>query len=551
VPAGDTVSVIDGAACTAAHPAGCAPVGTVAAGPAPAAAAVDTASDTIYVADTHDGTRTGGPGTVAVVDGSHCNGRDVSGCASQTPRLVIVGSDPEGVAVDAGSHAAYVTNPNDDTVSVIDVPTCNATHPARCQDRPPTLAVDGTPVLPVVDAAHRSLYVVNTVDNDVAVLSDRSCGAHASWGCRHPAPAVRAGSFPNAIAVDERHQTVYAGDTDGGEPPFTIAMIDAGACDASGCSRAARSFQTLGPAFGIAVDQRTDSVYVAGDGPLQLIDAARCNAGTSSGCGRIATVPAGGFAVALDETTETVYTLNRDPDGSGHVTVIDGRHCHAGDSSGCAAQTAAPAVSVGGAPISLALDAAARTLYVTSLADHAVSVVDLRHCHAGDTGGCAGQTPPEVPVPGANGPLAVGVDHATGTAYVTDSFSFNPGVVSMIDTRHCRAGDTSRCTTQTPPTIRTPAGAAGTVRIDPATDAVYIADNNDSSVAVIDGRHCNAADASACRRIGRVQVGSDPSDLALDPGRGLVFVPNFYDDDVSVLAQPPWPGVVFTPPWSS
>ncbi len=549
VPGGDTLSVIDGAACTAAHPAGCAPVGTVAAGPAPAAAAVDPASDTIYVADTHDGTPTGGPGTVAVVDGSHCNGHDVSGCASQTPRLVIVGADPEGVAVDPGSHAAYVTNPNDDTVSVIDVSTCNAAHASACQDRPPAIAVGGTPVLPVADARRRALYIVSTVDNDVTVLSDRTCGVHVSFGCRRQVPTVGAGSFPDAAATDERHQTVYVGDIHALAAPFTVSMIDAAGCDSTGCARSPRSFAAFGPPSGIAVDQRTDTVYVASGGPLQVIDAAGCNATASSGCGRAASAPAGGFAVAVDASTDTVYTLGRHDDGSGYVNVIDGRRCRAGDTAGCASP--APTVTVGAFPRGLAVDASAHTLYVVSRDDRAVSVVDLRHCRAGDTGGCAGQAAPEVPVPGTISPRAIGVDHATGTAYVTENVGFAPGSISMIDIRHCRAGDTSGCAGQTPPTVPIPGGAGSAVRIDPATDTVYVANAHDSSVSVIDGRGCNAADTSKCGRTGRVAVGSDPSAIALDSARRMVFVPNFYDDDVSVFAQPPCSGAVFGPPWSS
>lgn len=552
VPGGDTLSVIDGAACTAAHPAGCAPVGTVAAGPAPAAAAVDPASDTIYVADTHDHTPTGGPGTVAIVDGSHCNGRDVSGCASQSPRLVVVGADPIGIAVDPGSHAAYVTNANDDTVSVIDVSRCTAAHASGCTDRPPTIAVDGTPVLPVADAARRALYIVNTVDNDVAVLSDRTCGTHVSAGCRHPVPAAPAGSFPRTAVADERHHTLYVADVDGLEAPFEVTMIDTAACNAfarAGCTRPAGTFPALGAPSGMAIDERTGSVYLATSGGLQVIGVAACNATTTSGCGHVASVPAGGFAVAVDESTDTVYTLN----DSGTVNVIDARRCRAGDTAGCAVQTAAttPTVVAGGSPNGLAVDSSAHTLYVTGGDDHAVSVIDLRHCRAGDTSGCAQQSPPEVPVLAASGPLNIGVDHATATVYVTDNFPFSPGAVSMIDTRHCRAADTSGCAGETPITFPTPAGIGSAIGIDPATDAVYVANRNDSSVSVIDGRDCNAADASGCGRLGRVRVGSNPRAVVLDPAHRTVFVPNYYDDDVSVFAQPPCPGVVFTPPWSS
>ena len=195
-------------------------------------------------------------------------------------------------------------------------------------------------------------------------------------------------------------------------------MIDAARCNAgypSHCNRPPRTLSAVGSPFSMAADQRTDTIYIATDGPLEVIDAATCNATTTAGCSHTATVPAGGRSVAVDPSTDTIYALNNQPDGSGYVSVIDGRHCNGADTSGCAAQTSTtvPTVAVGNqiafgitaptvdrTPDRLAVDAPTRTLYVTNAGDDTVSVIDITHCHAGDTSRCASQQPPRVPLPG-------------------------------------------------------------------------------------------------------------------------------------------------------
>jgi len=539
VPHGNTLSLINAATCHAANTSGCKAIGTVPAGVAPANVAVDTTTNTMYVADTHDG----GPaheGTVAVVNGATCDASHPSGCAAQKPPQVTVGSDPIGLAVDDRTRSVFITNATDDTVSVLNAATCNRTQTSGCDRRPPTFALGGAPSWPVIDAARRTIYVADQVSNNIAVLSDLTCTAQAPAGCRHPVQTVPAGRFPNAAATDQRYHTVYVGDLGTFNPPYTVSMIDTTACDAAdhrGCARPPLTLPGYGLPFSIAANQRTNTVYVAGSGPVQVIGAATCNARTTTGCRHTAQVPAGGFAVAVDPSTDTIYAANAHRDGSGYISVIDGRHCNAADTSGCASQTAATTatVRVGHDPITLAVDPASHTVYVTNFGEHTVSVIDTRHCHAGDTSQCASQSPPAISIANATGPVAITVDHATSTAYVTDTISsFTPGAMSLINTRHCHAGDTSGCG-QTPATIPLPAGADVSVHIDSATNAVYVANNNDSSVSVIDGHHCNASNMSHCRPIRTIEVGSGPSDLTIDPQNDTVYVPNFFDNDASVF----------------
>jgi YVTN family beta-propeller protein len=537
VPGGDTLSVINGARCSPADPGGCHTVGTVPVGTDPAGVAIDPSTNTVYAANTGDNSIQ--EGTVSVVDGSTCDGSNPSGCAAQAPPQVTVGADPVSVAIDPNNQSVYVANLNDSTVSVIDATSCNAQTTSGCDARPPTVAVDGGPSSAVVDPGRHTVYVTTQAANGVAVIDDRGCDAQRSVDCRHAVPTVAAGSFPDAAASDERFQTIYVGDTNGFQPPFTVSMIDARSCNAAnlhGCTEPPRAVTVDGSPSTIAANQRTDTVYVAEGDKIQVISAATCNAHSEFGCQTTASVPAGGVIVAVDPSTNTIYAANIHGDGSGYVTVIDGRHCDAADMSGCAAETTATTatVPVGHYPSSLAVDPADHTVYVANSGDQTVSLIETTHCHAGDTSECTSQTPPTVPIGSANGPFALAVDPATDTLYATGASPSFVGTLSLIDTAHCRAADTSRCDSQTPAIIGTP-GVGIQVQVDALTDVVYVANSNDSSVSVIDGKRCNAGDATGCTNMRRRDVGSNPSDLTLDLVNRTAYVPNFHDNDASVF----------------
>ena len=87
-----------------------------------------------------------------------------------------------------------------------------------------------------------------------------------------------------------------------------------------------------------------------------------------------------------------------------------------------------------------------------------------------------------------------------------------------------------------------PSGGAFKIQVDPSTNNVYVANLNDSSVSVIDGRHCNAADTTDCSHIPNIEVGSNPGDLTLDHANHTAYVPNFYDDTTSIFATFDEPG---------
>ena len=118
------------------------------------------------------------------------------------------------------------------------------------------------------------------------------------------------------------------------------------------------------------------------------------------------------------------------------VLVFDGRHCHAGDLSGCGDPVAS--VEAGRDPFGLAVDEGTRTLYAPLLRNGedngAVAVIDIRRCNGTTTSGC-GQL--VALAPAGFGSLGVAVDARSHDVYVTNDEDASVGVVDGVT---CRAG---------------------------------------------------------------------------------------------------------------
>ena len=110
--------------------------------------AVDSATNTVYLA-ARDG------GEVTVIDG---DSQTVTGSVG-------VGSAPQGLTVDPGTGTVYVTNTGDDSVSVIDEDSDTVSA---------TVAVGSQPGAVAVDEDAGSAYVTNLADDSVSVISEGS-----------------------------------------------------------------------------------------------------------------------------------------------------------------------------------------------------------------------------------------------------------------------------------------------------------------------------------------------------------------------------------------
>ena len=324
-----TLSLINGKTCNSGNAGGCGQhVTAVTAGTDPIGIAVNGVTNTVYVANAS--------GTVAVVNGGKCDAANMSGCHTQ-PTTVRVGTNPQFLAVDESTNTIYVANSAADTVSVIDGRTCNATSKAGCARVRATIPVGPLPFTLAVNEATRSVYVTDLGAATVSVINAKACNATNVSGCRRKPITVNVGRSPGGIAVNKRTNTIYVT----GEFSNDVSVIDGKTCNAratSGCRQ--KPFHVLAGAGarGIAVNEATNTVYVANTvaNTVSVINGATCNATVHTGCSQQAAVAPVGVSprrVAVDELTNTIYVTNA---GSNSVTMLDGRTCSGRVHTGCA-----------------------------------------------------------------------------------------------------------------------------------------------------------------------------------------------------------------------
>jgi YVTN family beta-propeller protein len=525
------VAVIDATACNAQNPTGCARIPVaVRAGNGGIGIAMDASTDTVYVAN-------GADDTVSVIDASTCNARSQSGCSADHP-VVHVGSLPTHLAVDLAAHTLYVSNEGAEapgtTLSMVDTLTCNATVSTGCQATPPTAPVGAGPDGLSVDPRSHTLFVSNGADSTVTVIDTTTCNAHAAAGCRGNPPTVHLASPPIGSALDVATHTLFVPTLSLAQvpdAPGALSMIDTSTCNSevlTGCSDAPTRVSTGSGPIDVAINAATRRAYVVSqeDSYVSVIDIRRCNAARTDGCRESSpamTIGFDGGAVAVDPTTDTIYATSQD---EATVSVLDGATCNASRRTGC--RTPAPTTVTGLGPAGSALNRTTGTLYVTNQLADTVSVIDTARCRSGNTAGC-NQPWPTVRV--GQSPKAVGIDEQLDSAYVANQ---NSSTVSVIDTRTCNARTSSGCG-RTPASIAV-AGGAFTLSTDVHTHTVYVANVNSDTVSVIDGRSCNAHVTSGCDQAPRtVRTGISPAGLLVDGATHTLYVAHGGDAAVSLL----------------
>jgi len=295
----------------------------------PTGIALNPATDTIYVGN-------GTTGTLSVIDGKRCNAAESRGCR-QRVAVATAGTDPIGIAVDRSTNTIYAANASG-TVAIVDGRRCSAANRSGCGAEPATVRVGVNPQFLAVDETTHTLYVANSGSDSISVIDGRSGRVRGS---------VSVGPIPFTLAVNPVTHTVYV--TDLGAQ--TVSVVDGASCNAAnvtGCKRRPVTVDVGETPGGIALDSRTNTVYVTGESSndVSVIDGRSCNARTTSGCReKPARVRAGAGArgIAVNELTHTVYVANT---VDGTVSVIDGSACNGSVRTGCAGRVAATAVGV-------------------------------------------------------------------------------------------------------------------------------------------------------------------------------------------------------------
>jgi DNA-binding beta-propeller fold protein YncE len=243
---------------------------------------------------------------------------------------------PQFLAVDERTHTIYVENVGSNTVSVVDGRRCNASTTAGCRRPDVEIPIGPEPFTLVLNPATSSLYIAALGAPTVSILDLRDCRAGELRGCFRPPATIDVGAAPGGIAIDRRTNTIYVT----GQASNDVSVIDGAQCNARvtrGCHGRPIHFRAGLGARGVAVNEATGTVYVANTAAntVSVIDGSTCNGKVHGGCGRgIVAAPVGASPrrVAVDELTNTVYVTNA---GSNTVSVLNGRTCNARVHRGC------------------------------------------------------------------------------------------------------------------------------------------------------------------------------------------------------------------------
>ena len=341
----------------------------------PTGIALNPSTDTIYVGN-------GTTGTLSLINGKKCNAGDARGC-SQHVTAVTAGTDPIGIAVNGSTNTVYVANASG-TVAVVNGAKCDAANMSGCHVQPATVRVGANPQFLAVDQRTNTIYVANSAANTVSVIDGSTRRVRAT---------IPVGPLPFTLAVNEATGSVYV--TDLGSA--SISVIDAKSCNAtniSGCKHRPITVNVGQAPGGIAVNARTDTIYVTGEfsNDVSVIDGKTCNARATSGCRQTpfhVLAGAGARGIAVNEVTNTVYVANT---AANTVSVINGATCNATVHSGCSQQAAVAPVGV--SPRRVAVDPVTNTIYVTNAGSNSVTMLDGRTCNGRVHSGC-GPPPPK------------------------------------------------------------------------------------------------------------------------------------------------------------
>ena len=529
------VDVINAAKCNVKVKSGCRVVARAKVGSSPLAAVIDKRTGTIYVVN-------GTSNTVSVLNGARCNARVTRGCG-RPAATVRVGKFPVAAVVNPATRTLYVVSPNGH-VFVIDAANCNAVTTRGCGRPVKSVKVKAGSQSIDVDTATDTIYTANNGaqgnGDTVSVINGATCNGHTGTGCGRAPRTVRVGSGASWVAVDQASDTVYVANNNDG----TVSVINGATCNAritSGCRRTAPTVTTgANPSF-VAADPGLHTVFTVNqhDDTLSAINTRTCNGTVTSGCQTIppslrATPTRGpGFnsfpnAFALVPRTGSAYVVN--VGGASVLSVTSIRRCNATSTAGCRR----PAPAVPASEFLLSADPATNTIYGGNLSQPVIDVINGATCHAKDLAGCAPVATIPMPDPQAH----VGaIDHATHTLYASDEAS--SGTLAVINTATCNATHTAGCG-QHPPMIKIGAFPKAPV-LSPATHTVYVSYGNTASkVAVINAATCNATDTAGCGQTPAVvRVGQGTGDLAVSTRTDTIYAPNtglaFNGDTVSVI----------------
>lgn len=450
-------------------------------------------------------------------------------CAGTLPvflKKISVGDGPISVVSDPGAKRVYVGNFVGGTVTAIDCSTNTAVQTVAAGSYPQNMAMNpGT----------GKLYVGNhNSHNDLRVLDWRSGGAQDSIILSHPSRQVAVNALTNTIyasmdagATDSLavidgadHELTITDTKTNSEPSVAVNPITGDAFFANSSSDNVTVIKNNGDTLTIpvgdcprrvVVNPMTNKVFVLNynEKSVSVID------GASYAVER--TLPADSTSASLDINPLTNYIYIGGGGGSYRIRVIDGKDWDT------------TSILIGYDPSLVKVNPATNRIYVGSSLGAKLYVVDGARHQVIDTvpaGSqlhdiavnpltnkiyCANWGDDNVTVINGADNSAVNVAVGDAPAKVAVNAALNKIYVSNFYGNTVTEIDGATNATNTIPVQAWPLGIAA----DPVTGKVFVCNSNTSTATIID---CASRDTMS------LVVSNGPQDVAVDPARGKVFV---------------------------
>jgi len=384
----------------------------------------------------------GGPSILSVTSIRRCNAANTSGCRAEAPTV------PEGASLlsaDPTTDTIYAGNLNRAKIDVINGATCRSRRLVGCVPvaRIPVPAPGAN--VGAIDKATHTLYAADPPSKEVFMINTATCNASDTSGCATAPSTVKIGPFPNAPVINPVSKTMYVSygvNANNVPNSHKVAVVNAAACnatDTSGCGKPPGVVKVGTGTVVLTVSPATDTIYGPASGAtgqfrntVAVINGGTCNGTNHSGCGRLAATAKVGsvpFGAAVNDRTHSLYVANNaDGDSPGTVSVINTTSCNGTTIIGC--RGSFPTAPTGPAPLVIAADARAGTLYVTDSASASVTILRTKRCNAANTSGCAKSSREQAV---GSAPLfGLAVNPVTDTVYVANSYL--RGTMSIFST---------------------------------------------------------------------------------------------------------------------
>ena len=481
--------------------------------------------------------------TIAVVDGKNCSAGRTSKC--NPVATIRPGPFPADLVLDAAHRTLFATlaGGNSDSIAVIDISTCNATNTSGCTQTPKQVVFPGNvnwsggaanvpfgfPAFMDLDETTHTLYMPDANEGPVYILDTSTCNGSTPT-CS--SPIITSANGDGAV-VERAHHSVFIVQTD----IFSnqVQIMDSSTCNSlnqSGCGTAPSQSYTADffPTVPATVDEVTHTVYMPANAPniLAVIDVSVCNASTTAGCNGEPQVPVGssGFAAVFDPNTKTVFVENF---LSSSISVVNAATCNALNHSGC--NQMPPILATGFFPAPFGYNPVTQTLYVSAQDSEQAWVLDASKCNGTKTNGCTKTAPITF---SGNGPSGLEFNPNTKTLYIANQADHD---VAVVDVNACNQHKTAGCN-QTWTTI--PVGTnAFRIAINKTTNTVYVNNRGNGTVSVINGATCNVSVNSSCSQAQPTTTISTQvnalDDLAIDETTNTIYVTNRLANMVAIV----------------